>query len=112
MGKDQVDTRSNRSKEEELVEDHFLRTNFRDAHGIFVVMIPLKENAGDIDSSRQIAFHRFMYSGKRLEKNEQVRQIYVQKMQESIEIGHLPPCTEKPKPGEMVYCIPHHCTYI
>lgn len=105
---DQIDTRSHRTKEEELVEEHFMSTHFRDVNGIFVVTIPLKDNVRDIGSSRQIAFHRFMYLEKRLEKNEQVRQIYVQKMRESIDIGHLRPCTENPSAGEMVYYIPHH----
>ncbi|XP_031632022.1 uncharacterized protein LOC116346230 [Contarinia nasturtii] len=107
---DQIEVHSNRTKEEELVEEHFVSTHFRDTDGVFVVMMPLKEEYKEIGSSKQIAFRRFMYLEKKLERNPQMHQFYVQQMRESIALGHLQPCTEKPQPGEIVYHIPHHCT--
>lgn len=106
---DQINTRPKRTEEEERVEQHFMDTHRRDSNGVFIVKIPLKENIKDIGSSREIALRRFMCLERKLEKNDALRKDYVEKMRQSISLGHLQVAVRRPNPGELVYYIPHHC---
>ncbi|XP_055918311.1 uncharacterized protein LOC129950394 [Eupeodes corollae] len=95
--------------EEALAEKHFKETHRRDESGRFIVKIPIKEEIKELGSSREIALRRFFYLEKRLEKHPEIRKIYIEKMREEIQLGHLAEAKERPKQGEMVYYIPHHC---
>lgn len=106
---DQIDFRSELTEEEKLVENHFMETHKRDKTGRFVVEMILKENVGDIGSSREIALRRFMFLERRLSKNPEMRQIYVEKMREYIQIGDMVLANARPRVGDLVYYIPHHC---
>ena len=84
--------------------------NFRrDKDGRFVVKIPLKENAMSLGSSRQIALRRFRYLERKLEKDQRLKSVYVEKMREMMRVGHMKLATEGPKQDQLVYYIPHHC---
>ncbi|XP_055910400.1 uncharacterized protein LOC129944760 [Eupeodes corollae] len=106
---DQVGSCSKRSEEEELVEQHFVSSHYRDNDGVFVVKMPLKPNYTNIGSSRETALRRFMCLERKLEKNEQMRMAYVEKMRESIELGHVQIVRRNPSADKPVYYIPHHC---
>lgn len=106
---DQIGSTSTRTPEQELVETHFMQTFKRDTDGAFIVQMPLKENTKDIGSSRQIALRRFMCLERKLERNKDMRVKYIEKMRESIHMGHMKLANVSPRPGELVYYIPHHC---
>ena len=66
----------------------------------------------EIGSSREVALRRFFGQEKRFAREPDFREKYVQKMKENIAKGYMVEATERPKPGDMVYYIPHHgvCT--
>lgn len=105
---DQVPTVRKLSKEEMEVEEHYANNFKRDKNGRFIVKMPLKADIMDLGDSREIARRRFLYLEKKLAIYPETRDIYVEKMRESIKLGHLAVATEAPRPGEMVYYIPHH----
>lgn len=106
---DQIDDCSNMSIEEKEVEEHFVRTHFRDHTGRFVAQIPLIENLNDIGSSRQIALKRYMYNERKRMESLELNEIYVEKMREQITLGYMQLATESPNANEIVYYIPYHC---
>lgn len=105
---DLVPTVRKLSKEEMAVELHYVNNLKRDKNGRFIVKIPLKGNIADLGNSKEIARRRFMFLERKLEKNPEQREAYIEKMRESIRLGHLTLATDEPKPGEIVYYIPHH----
>lgn len=106
---DQIPTASKLTKEQLEVEKHYLENFKRDETGRFTVRLPLKSNIPCFGSSREIALKRFMYLERRLEREPDRKEMYVEKMRESMRLGHLVPVTERPKSDEIVYHIPHHC---
>lgn len=106
---DQVESHSKFTEEENLVETHFMQTHRRDKNGRFIVHIPLRDNVSNIGSSRDIALKRFMYLERKLMKNRGTKEIYTEKINDLMRLGHLKLVDKRPKDGEMVYYIPHHC---
>lgn len=106
---DRIGSDVKRTKEEEMVEQHFMSTHTRDDTGRFTVHIPIKPNVRDIGSSRQAALRRFMYTEKKLMNDPELKEFYVAQMREEIRLGHMKPVTRPPNPGEICYHIPHHC---
>lgn len=102
-------TESNRTKEQEMVEQHFMRTHRRDEAGRFVVHIPFKLNVNDIGSSRQIALRRFTYTERKMQRDPKMKEFYITQMREEIRTGHMVEITRPPRPNEICYHIPHHC---
>lgn len=108
---DEIGNASKRTEEEEKVERNFIKTYSRDSTGRFVVTIPIKEgfeSAQNFGSSRDIALRRFKFMERKLEKNPEMRVKYIDFMREYESLGHMRLATEKPRPGELVYYIPHH----
>lgn len=105
---DQIENCSPYTEEELQVEKHFLETHFRDETGRFVAKLPIKENISDIGSSKEIAWRRFIIGERKRMKNPRLQSVYVEKMREMIHKKHLVLATEKAKPGELQYYIPHH----
>ncbi|XP_031634329.1 uncharacterized protein LOC116347753 [Contarinia nasturtii] len=106
---DQIPTASKLTKEQLEVEKHYLENFRRDDTGRFVVRIPLKADSPCFGSSREIALKRFMYLERRFARDPDIKEMYVGKMRELMQLGHLVPATERPKSDEIVYYIPHHC---
>lgn len=96
------------TKEERKVEKHFMDNFKRNQDGRFVVKMPLKE-IDSFGSSREIALRRFCYLERKLEKDQEMKSIYVEKMRESIELDHMVLADQNPIAGDLVYYIPHHC---
>lgn len=105
---DQIGNHSKWTKEEQI-EEHFMKTHYRDKSGRFVVKIPVDENITDIGSSRAVAMKRFMFLERRFLKDSELKEAYVEQMRKMIRLGYLKLATERPLIGEMVYYIPHHC---
>lgn len=97
-----------RTKEQELVENYFMDTHYRDSNGRFVVKIPFKENVTDIGSSRKIALRRFMHTERRIHSMPDIKDFYIEQMREAIKIGHMREVDRSPRPGAICYHIPHH----
>lgn len=98
-----------KTEEEQMVEEHFVSTHFRDNEGRFVVKIPFKPGINSIGSSRQTALRRFMCTERRLNNFPELKKFYVEQMNESISNGHMVEVTRSPIPGKIIYHIPHHC---
>lgn len=105
---DKIESHSNWTVEEKLVEKYFMDTHYRDKDGRFVVKLPLKNNSTDIGSSRAIAYKRFMYLERKFHNNSEFKNGYVEMMDEMIQLGYIQLAKERPLIGEMVYYIPHH----
>lgn len=105
---DQIGKYSEWTEMEQKVEEHFVKTHYRDSTGRFVVKIPMDESITNIGSSRAAALRRFMYLERRIQKDYELKPAYVEQMKEFIRIGHLKLATERPLINEMVYYIPHH----
>lgn len=93
--------------EEEAVEQYFLQTHYRNADGRYVVFIPLKNNIFPIGDTRNIALRRFHQLERKLQRDNDLKQKYVEFMREYEQLGHMMPATRPPKAGHTVY-IPHH----
>ncbi|RYE21665.1 MAG: hypothetical protein EOP45_09270 [Sphingobacteriaceae bacterium] len=84
---DQIGNHSKWTKEEQMVEEHFMQTHYRDKSGRFVVKIPVDENITDIGSSRAVAMKRFMFLERRFLKDSELKEAYVEQMREMIRLG-------------------------
>ncbi|XP_062553189.1 uncharacterized protein LOC134218269 [Armigeres subalbatus] len=103
---EEVPNTATTSTEEQRCEDHFTSTHFRDNSGRFVVRLPLKENANQMDSCRNLAIRRFFMLENRLQRNPELKAQYVDFIREYLQLGH---CREvnvidNIKP----YYLPHH----
>ncbi|XP_055622781.1 uncharacterized protein LOC129766285 [Toxorhynchites rutilus septentrionalis] len=85
---EEVPIASQTSTEELRCEEHFTSTHYRDSDGRFVVKLPLKENADQIDSCRALALKRFFMLEHRLQKNPQLKAQYVAFIREYQLLGH------------------------
>ncbi|KAK9681011.1 hypothetical protein QE152_g38638 [Popillia japonica] len=72
--------------EQQKVEQHFLETHQRTKEGRFVVRLPFKEEIKELGTSRDIALTKFHQLEKRFRKNEDMKQRYVEFMQEYEEL--------------------------
>ncbi|XP_036346838.1 uncharacterized protein LOC118756166 [Rhagoletis pomonella] len=97
-----------RTKEQEIVEQMFIDTYYRDDFGRFVVTIPIK-SASRLGSSRSIALKQFFYLEKRLAREPEIARKYIDFMREYERLGHMKEAQNSPPPSELVYYIPHHC---
>lgn len=98
-----------RSPQEELVERIFAETHYRERNGRYVVNIPFVPESKPLGESREIALKRFLWLERRLQRDPQLREKYVKFMQEYEQLGHMQVAMGKPKAGERLYYIPHHC---
>lgn len=98
-----------RSPEEELVEQLFVQTHYRTETGRYVTSIPLKPNCKSLGDSRQTALKRFHWLERRLQRNPELQQKYVEFMDEYERLGHMQLATRPPLPDAITYYIPHHC---
>lgn len=95
--------------EEQMVEDQFMSTHYREPDGRFVVRIPFKEGVNCIGSSRQVAIKRFLSIERKLADNKDLKEFYIGQMNELMENGHMVEANRAPAPGKICYHIPHHC---
>lgn len=94
--------------EHEMVKRLFAETHYRDESGCHYVKLPLKPCIKELGSSREVALKRFFMLEKRAKKEPEYWKEYVKFMSEYEKLGHMIEATIEPKPGEMVYYIPHH----
>lgn len=97
--------------DEDYCERHFRSTHFRDAHGRYVVSLPFKDSKPCLGKSRAIALRRFHVMEKSFDRDSNVRDQYMQFMQNYLDSGHMEkiPVSE-PVPDDAYY-IPQHCVF-
>lgn len=84
-----------------------IENNNRDTDGRYSVAIPLKPNVHNISDSRKIALQRFFAIERKLERNPEQRQKYVDFMTEYKTLGHMREVNKIAEIAEMIYHIPH-----
>lgn len=95
------------SKEQQMVEDNFMNTYYRDANGRFTVTIPVKPNHPKLGESKHIALKQFYQLERKLSKNEKLKSEYTDYMREYIKLGYMKPASN-PSPHDLTYYLPHH----
>ncbi|XP_055308391.1 uncharacterized protein LOC129572450 [Sitodiplosis mosellana] len=93
--------------EDELTEQMFQETHFRDELNRHVVKIPMKPSVHELGDSRGIALRRFFGLEKRFAQDKRLHEQYIEKIRENIANGYMVEATSA-KPEDMVYYIPHH----
>lgn len=96
------------SEDEKQCENIFATTTKRNSDGRFIVKIPLKESPSKLGDSRHSALKRFYSLENKLQKNSNFKQMYVQFMQEYIDLGHMSKVSEISNSGNVCYYLPHH----
>lgn len=94
-----------RSNEEQVCEDHFIKTTTRDADGRFCVSMPLKESPDALGDSFLQAERRFYALEKRLQRTPAYKELYMQFIHEYIAMGHMSRIHTYNTP---YYVLPHH----
>lgn len=95
------------NKEQQMVEDLFVKTHYRNANGRYVVTIPIKPNPENLGESKAIAYRQFMQLERRLQRNNDLKQKYIDYMRENQKQGYMQ-LAEKPANPNLCYWIPHH----
>lgn len=102
---DAVETTS----EEQKCEDHFVKTHFRDDTGRYVVRLPLKENADQLDNCRALALKRFFMLEQRLQRQPELKAQYVEFINEYKTLEHCKRVDEANDDANVkTYYMPHH----
>ncbi|XP_062538393.1 uncharacterized protein LOC134206681 [Armigeres subalbatus] len=106
---EEVPNASSNSTDEQRCEEHFAATHFRDNDGRFVVRLPLKENAHQLESCRSLALKRFYMLENRLQHNPELGTQYVDFIREYQDLGHCREVNEaNDDPKRPGYYLPHH----
>lgn len=97
------------SREEQKVEDHFLKTYKRADDGHFIVSIPFTSDVNKLGDSRESALKRFYSLEKKLKSNDKLCKDYCNFMNEYLSMSHMEIMNESIKESrESGYYIPHH----
>lgn len=97
------------SPEELECESHFIKTHSRTEDGRFVVRLPFNEKITQLGDSRQSALKRFYAVEKRLNKNPELKQNYLNFMQEYEQLNHMQRIENTET--AISYYIPHHAVF-
>lgn len=98
------------TKEEELCEKHYEENHGRDESGRYVVGLPLC-NMKQLGKSRDQAVSRLIQMEKKFERNESLREKYVDFMNDYIRLGHMS-LVNKSDADELTSCyLPHHAVF-
>lgn len=90
--------------EEQQCEDYFKRTTTRAADGKFIVNIPFKETLDELGDSKQVAESRLFALERRFEKDERLKTMYTDFMQEYETLKHM----TKTDIENVAFFLPHH----
>lgn len=93
------------SQEEKDCERIFTETHTRNRNGRYVVTLPFNEKICSLGQSKNIAIRQFFSIERRMTKNPQYRESYIQFMQEHEERGYMTRIKETAESG---YYTPHH----
>lgn len=103
----EVDTNNPCSLEEQQCEDHFVRNLTTNSKGRYVVAFPFKDIPEKLGNSREIAIKKFLALEKRLACNKALRQLYVEFLDQYLQLGHMTDVTSS-RGNNFEYYLPHH----
>lgn len=106
---EEMQVKRERSKEEQMVEELFVQTHYRNEFGRYVVRIPIKPGCERLANTREIARKRFLWMEQRLQRDPELCEKYVEFMRDYERLGHMQIATSEPENDAMMYHIPHHC---
>lgn len=101
------------SEVEELCEEHYRSTTYRNSDGRYVVSLPFRRefpSGLSLGNSRHIALSQFTRNEARLLKNPDMKSHYDGVIHEYFEMGHAK-VVEPPKYGAIAYYLPHHAVF-
>ncbi|XP_073816682.1 uncharacterized protein [Musca autumnalis] len=96
------------SNEDDFCEQHFMKNTVRLDSGAYSVRLPKKEIGSGLGSSYDQALRRFLVLEKRLNKQPDVKQQYVNFMKEYSALNHMSLVTSLPKHTQTFF-LHHHC---
>lgn len=102
-----------RSKEDQFCEKHFTEYTTRDNMGRFIVRLPQRQNCAPLGESLTTAERRFLQLERKLNKNPELRNNYVQFMKEYLRLGHMKPAllNSSTLKDKQPYYLPHHAVF-
>ncbi|XP_029054415.2 uncharacterized protein LOC114881732 [Osmia bicornis bicornis] len=108
-------------KVEEIVTDHTVDTDECDAYfrattrqnddGRYIVKIPFNEQVHRLGSSRQQAENRLKSLERRLMKQPQLREQYIEFLAEYERLGHMSRISKQTVDEKIVFYLPHHAVF-
>ncbi|XP_037942967.1 uncharacterized protein LOC119675821 [Teleopsis dalmanni] len=102
------DRKINYSKEELDCEKHFVENSPIMSNGQIQVRLPFKESPEVLGESFEMAKRRFLSLGRRLERQQTIKEDYVKFMLEYVMLGHMSRVDNFDNITPH-YIIPHHC---
>lgn len=88
----------------------FQETHSRNKDGRYVVMLPFRDNVGELGESRKQAMRRFVALESRLERQPELKQAYAEFINEYLALGHCRVVTSAEcEKNEFAHYLPHHC---
>lgn len=98
------------SEEDKRCEQIFVETTKRNEEGRFIVQIPLVDptSISKLGDSRSQALKRFLSLEKRLGRNPQLKQRYIEFMEEYKSMGHMSVVSPFLSDRNVEYFLPHH----
>nr|CAI5820860.1 unnamed protein product [Callosobruchus analis] len=103
-----IDEQRKFTAEELECQTHFEKTYTRDRTGRFVVALPFKENANQLGDTKNMAVQRFFNLEKRLDKNNEMKRMYIDFMREYERLGHMSEIDLISDVEEKKVYLPHH----
>ncbi|XP_071647569.1 uncharacterized protein [Temnothorax longispinosus] len=95
---------------ENLCEQHFVKTTFRDNKSKYVVQLPLKQQSvHSLGMSRDIALNRLRSLERRFDKDPSLKLRYSNFIHEYIDLGHMRQIVEQDPNETGTYYMPYHC---
>ncbi|XP_072403079.1 uncharacterized protein [Diabrotica undecimpunctata] len=94
------------SEENLICEKHFSSTVKRNDEGRFITNIPLRGSIANIGDSKRQASKRFLNLEKKLHKNDVLKRMYTEFMEEYIQLGHMFKVDDSQQ--SFSYYLPHH----
>ncbi|XP_043258500.1 uncharacterized protein LOC122400851 [Colletes gigas] len=95
------------SREEKLCELSFQDTTQRDSSGHFMVRLPFNDRRGELGDSYESALKRFYAMERKLQLNTELREKYVDFLEEYQRLGHMTEVTNVAAKNSGCY-LPHH----
>ncbi|GBM59870.1 hypothetical protein AVEN_50455-1 [Araneus ventricosus] len=95
------------SEEEEFCEHHYKRTHKRNETGRYIVQIPVKD-IEKLGESKTMAIKRLDQLWKRLSRDEAMKNLYQDFMQEYLDLGHMEKVNDVKSASPLCYYFPHH----
>ncbi|XP_065078874.1 uncharacterized protein LOC135701863 [Ochlerotatus camptorhynchus] len=97
------------SEEEQDCEQLFSSTSVRNPDGTYTVHLPLKESVSDLSNNRSLALKRFFILEHRFSKNADLKNAYVDFINEYKSLSHCKEVSEVDDvPEKLVHYLPHH----